>query len=130
MKKISDSCPPNIRWGDFIIAVLIIVLGLFTLTFLPDNTGEMAYVYLDNILIARYSLSGNAGEKLIRGKNGPVQLKIDESGIRVSKSPCPSRICMRMGSINRQGQSIICIPNHVLIIIGKNKDQNPDGITR
>ena len=130
MKQISDLSPPNIRRGDFIIAALIIGLGLFTLNFLPDHTGEMAYVYLDDILIARYSLSNNTGEKLVHGKEGSVQLKIDESGIRVSKSRCPSRICMRMGSINRQSQSIICIPNHILITIGENNNQDPDGITR
>lgn len=54
-------------------------------------------------------------EKTLTLAKGQMQIEIKTGKIRVKKADCPQHICMNMGWIKYPGQTIVCVPNQVLI---------------
>ena len=44
-------------------------------------------------------------------------------GVRVLESDCPTQDCVHTGQISKMGQSIVCLPAHIVItLVGTNTD--------
>ncbi|NPV00313.1 MAG: NusG domain II-containing protein [Brevinematales bacterium] len=63
-----------------------------------------------------YSLSVNRAVEL-PGEIGNFVMEIADGKVRIGKSPCPHQVCVRKGWCSITGDSIICIPNKVIIKI-------------
>ena len=46
-----------------------------------------------------------------------IDIVIDENGAYVEDVVCPDKICQKTGVINTAGESIVCLPNKVVIYI-------------
>ena len=49
--------------------------------------------------------------------NDAVKVEAREGKIRVVDSDCPRQVCVHQGAISYPGQTIVCVPNKVLIEI-------------
>ena len=49
-------------------------------------------------------------------------------GVHVENMQCPDKVCERFGAISKAGESILCIPNQLVIEI--QGDDGLDGITK
>ena len=62
--------------------------------------------------------------KIIKVKgfnNGYLVVQIKGEKVRVIRSTCPNKICIKTGWISKIGESIICVPNKIIIkIVGNN----------
>ncbi len=66
-------------------------------------------------------LANNKQVKII-GPLGESIVEIKDNGVRVKDSPCPLKVCMHQGRINKPGQTIVCVPNRMMIrIMGEKK---------
>ncbi len=66
-------------------------------------------------------------DRIIKLKDDKIIVEIKEKKVRVLKSDCPDKLCIKKGWINKAGQFIICMPNKLVIkLIGK---EEYDGIT-
>ena len=77
----------------------------------------MAYFYLDIETDSTGAFPDAAKDKIITILNGRMQLEIKDSRVRVLNSDCPHHICKNMGWIKYNGETIVCVPNQVLIEI-------------
>jgi hypothetical protein len=116
--------------GDIL---LIIVLGISVLGSLLifrnlGSHGKFAAVYVGKELVYRLSLSEDK-EVTVCGSQGESHIKVEDNRIFISQAPCPHKTCMKMGKINRTGETIICIPNRIILKIEGNTDRELDGIT-
>ena len=75
----------------------------------------VALVYCDNILLKKIDLKQD-GVIDIPGKRG-FQLMVSQSGIRVLHSVCPQQVCVHTGTIRYDGQTIVCLPNRIVVSI-------------
>lgn len=73
-----------------------------------------ALIYQKHILIEQAPLEK---DRIITVKDGQMTIEIKGARVRVAKSDCPQHICMDMGWIQYSGQTIVCVPNQVLIDI-------------
>ena len=117
--------------GDVILIFIFLIIGIvspFLLLGKSDNV--TAQIIKDKNIL--YSINLNEIDK-------PVTYKIDdkftnyivaEKGrIRFSSSNCPDEVCVHKGWISRSGQTIVCLPNGVIIkIIGQSKNNDIDAI--
>ena len=54
----------------------------------------------------------------IEGKNGGTNVLVIENGTaHLSEASCPDKLCVHQGTVSRQGQTIVCLPNEVVIEI-------------
>lgn len=60
----------------------------------------------------------------IRGAQGMLILHFAPGqGIEIAKANCPDQICVRTGFIRKAGQSVVCVPNEVILSL-QSADQN------
>ncbi len=58
----------------------------------------------------------------VPGPIGTTEVIIENRLVRVVDSPCPEKLCIRMGAISTPGAWIACLPNRVFVhIVGRDE---------
>lgn len=105
----------TIRAGDWwiITAVLLAAGGLALFLFSTAVTKSYCVIRQSRAIIKVLPMNqdtvftvGGTYENTIEIRNGTVQ---------VVESTCPNGVCKNSGRIDRAGQSIICLPNQVVV---------------
>nr|MCR5671645.1 NusG domain II-containing protein [Butyrivibrio sp.] len=106
-----------------LLAVFALILLILHFT---ASTGKEVVVSVDGKEISIYPLSED-GTYLIKGAGGGTNLLVIESGsARLTEASCPDHLCVHMGSINKAGESIICLPNKVIVEIRSSLGEDTD----
>jgi hypothetical protein len=53
----------------------------------------------------------------VPGPLGKTTVEINGSRVRVLDSPCPNKVCVSQGWVERPGETIVCLPNRVSITV-------------
>lgn len=53
----------------------------------------------------------------VPGPLGDSVVKVEHGIVYMVSSPCPTKVCINMGEISEAGESIVCIPNRVYVLI-------------
>ncbi len=111
---------PRLRNDILLIAVLLLLAaigGIYLYFFRP--VGNTVTVTVDGAEYGVYSLSSDRIEE-IRTGSGAEQLNrlvIKDGKAFVETATCPDRICAAHSPINRDGESIVCLPHRVVITV-------------
>ena len=111
---------------DLIITVALILICTLPLIFtvLSRQEGEIVRIAYGEDVV-EYSLSEN---RTLTFKDGRVVVEIKDGGVRVVKSDCPDSVCVYSRTITAVGESIVCLPNRLVIkIIGDGFDAATGG---
>jgi hypothetical protein len=108
---------------NFLIFIFLIfsIIGIIYL-FLPKGEAKYLVVQVENREILRIPLTKlKSGDKYkVRGPLGDSIFEyIEGRGVHMISSPCPDKICIKQGFINKAGESIVCLPNRVIITLEK-----------
>ena len=120
-----------------IIVIAVIVAAALLLWFLVrtvfSTDGDMVRVTIDGRLYGEYELSKEQEIPITIDGNETNRLVISEGYADMTHADCPDGLCVASPKISKAGQSIICLPNKVVVeIIGgaeAGKEQ-PDAVTR
>lgn len=96
-----------------IVSLLAVCLFLFFF-FYKDSGGAIAEVYIEDRVVARYSLSEDGEYPIGDGSN---ILKIEDGKAFMLYADCPDGWCKRQGRVSLSGERITCLPNRVIVII-------------
>lgn len=111
--------------GVVLLVVLLLALLLFFLPFLWRDTGEELLVTTPEGSTS-YALTENRKITVVSGGH-TLTVEIRDGKAAVLESDCPDGICVRSGKIGKSGQSILCAPAGVrLLIIGGRGNDNVD----
>ncbi len=101
----------------FIAAILLIAaVGLFYLYVLREG-GDTVKVTVDGELYAVYSLDESVTEDVHSGENGVNRLVIKDGKAYIESATCPDGICVSHPPVFRNGESIVCLPNKVVVTV-------------
>ncbi len=100
------------------ISVFLVAGILLILTKLPKD-GTNAIVYYENKEVLRIDLSIN-NTYTVSGYNGDVTLEVKDKKIRVLDEVSPKHLCSKQGYISNSYESIICLPNKIVVKIDNN----------
>lgn len=107
----------------FIAAILIIAaIGALYLFFFRAE-GNVVRVTVDGELYAVYSLSDDIVEDITMGENSN-RLIIKDGRAYVESASCPDGICVNHHPIFRDGESIVCLPNKVVVTVAIDDGNN------
>ena len=98
---------------DFIAIFVILFLSIFL--FYKSANGEKgnkALIFKEDRIVKEVDLNNNL---IFEIENMKIEVK--NGKIRVLSSDCPNKICVKRGFISKKGESIICAPNKVMILI-------------
>lgn len=120
--------------GIIIVSVLFfgILIGIFVL--FTQQEGDWVQIRVDGEVVKEYKLTEEIDE-VINGYNGTNHIVIREGKARIIDATCPDGLCTKMKQIDKSGQSIICLPNKLVVEIGSDemshdKQNDVDVITR
>ena len=107
-----------IKKADIILFICLILIGgaLSYLAFSGSSTGDLVVVKVNGEIYGKYSLSKD--RTITVNRNGHMnKITIKGGKVQVSKSSCKNQICVKQGLISTTHQSIVCIPNRVVVSI-------------
>ena len=128
---------------DFVIIALLLIWGLggfwFNIRQVSAAERKYAAVFVDNQKIAELSLAPaeaytytfSFGEQ----NEHRASLEIDGGRIRMlplEESLCPNAVCSHTGWISHDYESIVCLPNRIMVVFietPKAEDEGIDGVT-
>lgn len=121
-----------IRKSDIFLAVFFILIGLVPLFFIfaHDDKGHTINVNVDNKPYGRYSLEKNKVIK-IKQPNGHINIiEIKNGKAFMKSSTCKNQNCVQQGKINSNNQTIVCLPNKVIITVDSKKQNEFDSVSK
>lgn len=118
----------KIRNDIIFVAVLLFaaVVGILYL-FVFRESGNTVKVTLGGELYGIYSLSEDITEDIHTVNGGLNRLVIKDGKAFVDSASCPDGICVAHPPVFRNGESIVCLPNKVVVtVISENDGDSPD----
>ena len=102
-------------WDLLLAGSILLLAGILFLTSRPGDPGAWAVVTKDGAEVARYALRGEYVVTI--GEEDWNVLRISHGIATVSEANCGDFTCVRTGEISRVGESIVCLPHHLMIRI-------------
>lgn len=103
--------------GDFLLlgGLLLIgcLLGLFLL--LTGREGAQVQVRVAGTVVEVFPLNRDRTYPIEGAEGGTNLLVIQDGEAWIEEASCPDGLCVHMGRIHRDGQSVVCLPNQVVV---------------
>ncbi len=99
-----------------LIITILIISSLIMLIWFKKKEGNKAIVYYDSKAILQLDLKQN-GIYEVEGAKGKVKIEVNSHGVRVVAENSPYHICSRQGYIKKSYETIVCLPNKIVIKI-------------
>ena len=101
-----------------LIASLISIIIIFTICWLAfRKDANTVTVTVNKEFYGTYSINKNQTVDIVTGSNGEqINRLVIENGVAyISFASCPDGICVNHRPISKSGESIICLPNKVVV---------------
>jgi len=121
-----------IKNPNFIIIAVVSVVAVILLaaTSMSGRGGDYVRVSVDGVTVATYPLNVDNTYVLEGFDGGTNTLVIENGQAYMSDATCPDSLCVKTGHIHMAGQSIICLPNRVVVEVVKSSENSVDAISR
>ena len=115
--------------GDYlIVAVVLLCAGLLLLGFAGKSVPQVLSVSVNEEELARYTLPFSS-EISLDELLYPCTLVIDGTTVFLQDTTCPGHDCEICGAISQSGETIVCLPNRLLLTLSGGKS-NVDAVTQ
>ena len=115
----------HLRNDIIFVAVLLTVSAMaFVYLFLFRKEGNTVKVTVDGKDYGIYSLNENMTKDIVTGEKGQNlnRFVINDGKVSMEYADCPDGICVSHRPIYRDGESIVCLPNRVVITVVDDSD--------
>lgn len=123
----------KLKKADILVIILIVIASFLIYFFtnkLPKEDANLAkkvVITVDGKVFKEIPLTKDTDEKIdintVYGKNEVV---IEKGEVHMHESNCKDKICIKMGKISVPGDSIICLPNRLIVKIVSEKRNDND----
>ena len=117
--------------NDVILIVSLLIVSAVAIVYLLffRKGGDSVKVMVDGEIFGTYSLNENVYEEIITGEKSQNinRFEIKDGKVSMLFASCPDGICVAHRPVFRDGESIVCLPNRVVITVVSDDDKNaPD----
>lgn len=103
-------------WDFILIAGLLLLCSV--LWWFPREEGAVATVSADGKVVAVLPLSSDRVLVLPDG----TEVTVREGAVFVTHATCEDKLCEKMGKISKDGQTVLCLPNRISVVISGEVD--------
>ena len=118
----------NLKKGDVILIVLIIVALLFASYFLFSSNGNDATVEITTPNAQYLYPLDDDGIYTVTGYIGESVIQVKDKKVRFIDSCCKNKLCM-VGSIDHNGQFLACMPNGIIASVVSTEEEGVDDVS-
>lgn len=109
-----------------ILAVCIVAVGgLIVYSVIGSKDAGIVVVEVDGEVYGEYSLNENH-EVFINDTN---LLMIENGVVNMYEADCPDQICVEHKPISKNGETIVCLPNKVVVTVTGAEESELDAVT-
>lgn len=107
-------------------AILIISAIFFFVQFLvPSSENADIEITVDGEVFGTYPLSQEKSINI----NDTNQLLIENGYAVMKEADCPDQLCVHQNEISKDGESIICLPNKVVVTVVGGEERDVDTVS-
>lgn len=119
------------RKNDIILAALVIAFTalLWLGIRLTQSEGASVVITVDGELFGEYPLDTDA-EIRIGDADSYNLLFIKDGQAQIIEASCPDKLCVNQGKISFDGQSVICLPNKVVVEVKGGEKSDYDAVAK
>jgi hypothetical protein len=111
-----------------IIAILVVAFGTIVFFNLTKSEGDKVVITIDGKPYKTLDLNTDTTLN-IEGEDGEYNLLVIENGVASMKdASCPDLICVHQSDIHFDNETIVCLPNKVVVEIESSESNEIDGI--
>lgn len=116
---------------DIILIVSLLIVGIIALViwhFVYSVDGKYVSIEQRDNLIGIYPL--NVDKEIEIEHRGEVVNKIiiEDGYCYMEEAECPDHLCIKQGKVNKSGQTIVCLPNRVVVTVVDSNNSDYDSI--
>lgn len=118
----------TIRKNDIILLIGIIGIAVICLAIQfmsPASSGNLI-VQIDGEKVASYPLNEDAEFEINDGTN---RVEITEGTVKMIQADCPDQICVHHKAISKNNETIVCLPNKIVLVIESAEEAEVDATT-
>ena len=116
------------KYDLFVIAAVLLIAGaLFGYTILNRTPGAEVVITIDGEEFMRLDLNGDASVTVGEGEHQNV-VSIKNGAVCVSEASCPDHVCMNSGWKKYDGETIVCLPNKLVVTVEGGEDAGLDAV--
>lgn len=108
---------------------LILLVCCAWFYFFGGDKGAVAQVTVNGQLYGTYSLDKDQKVKIVVGETVTNILQIQNGKADMISADCPDKLCVHQKAISRQKETIVCLPNKVVVEVIGGKEAEVDSIT-
>ena len=115
-----------------IVGGLVFALAVyFVMTFFQGQVTHdaKAVVTIDGEMYGSFPLAIDIVEKIELPDGSYNLLEIKDGKADITEASCPDGICVNHRAVNKQSQSIVCLPNKVVVEIESGEEAELDAVT-
>ena len=116
---------------DIILIISLLFIGIIALViwhFIYSDDGKYVTIDQRNELIGTYPL--NVDKEIEIEHRGKVVNKIiiKDGYCYMEEAECPDHLCIKQGKVNKSGQTIVCLPNRVVVTVVDSDSSDYDSV--
>ena len=107
-----------------IVSVVFIALSVFFVLNINSKVGETVIVSVDGKEYGTYDLTVDN----VIDIDGTNILVIKDNKAYMSDATCPDKLCVKQKDISKDKESIICLPNKIIVTVESSNHSDVDAI--
>ena len=121
----------KISKNDIILlaAIIIVAALIWGITRMTQSTGAYAVVTVDGKVLGTYPLDTDTEIRIGDDEHYNI-LVIKDGTAEITEASCPDKLCVKQGRAEYDGQSIICLPNKVVVEIKGGEASEYDAVAK
>lgn len=127
MKEVEDMKNGLKKKDWMLIGIIICVAVLVTLVhvFIGGKGASKVTVKVDGVIQGTYSL---AEDQEIEINGGTNILQIKNGRAKMIEADCPDQLCVHQKAVSMNHESIICLPNKVVVTVESSENSEYDAV--
>ena len=126
MKKVPILIPTRFRWQDALL-ILLLLPGIVYFILQHGGAGAEYVIIRTPEAEYRYSLHNNQLHEF-HASGGVFSIAVSNGQVSIVETHCPAEICRHMGPIQTAGQSMLCVPQRIEVIIPQSSRNGVDAV--
>ncbi len=118
---------------DVLIVIIVLTVALISALIINASfkQGKFVNVQVDGDIVAVLDLNENTQYDVVKNNIITNTVIVENGYVNVVDASCPDKICVNHKRINQTGESIVCLPNKVVITVSDTNGKTEiDGVAQ
>lgn len=112
-----------------LITVILVSAALFAgYRLFFYQSGDSVSVMVDGKVYQKLPLNTDTALDIPGAAGGTNHLEIKNGTASITDADCPDKLCVHQKKIKNQGESLVCLPHKVTVLVSSHREQELDGI--